>query len=81
MTVDYEKRPIPADGLETPAEFLSALGKTLRENEQIDPDLAEILSGHLLTGTPANDAVMKARNAIVKLAEERAVPKEGAGGE
>ena len=81
MTVDYEKRPMPADGLETPAVFLSALGKTLRENEQLDSDLAEILSGHLLTGTPAIDAVIKARNAIVKLAEERAVRKTEAGGE
>jgi hypothetical protein len=58
----------------SPADFLVNLGKALREREDIDIGLADILVKHLLTATPAVDAVAKARDAIVKLAVARADP-------
>lgn len=57
-----------------PADFLLNLGKALREKENIDAGLADILAKHLLTATPAVDAVAKAKHAIVKLAVARADP-------
>jgi hypothetical protein len=69
---DDELKRAEANIRETPSEFLAALGRALCESEQIDPDLAEILSVQLLTATPTNDAVTKAKTAIVKLAEKRA---------
>jgi hypothetical protein len=79
MMDDGEPRPFEANAFETPAEFLTALGRVLREAQQVDSDLAEILSIYLLIETPTNDAVAKAKNAIVKLAEKRAVCVTGAG--
>lgn len=64
----------------SPADFLVSLGKSLHERENIDIGLADILVEHLLTATPAVDAVAKAKDAIVELAVERAdPPKPGAG--
>src|SRR4051812_7611158 len=60
----------------SPADFLLDLGKALREKENIDTDLAEILAEYLLTATPAVDAVAKAKDAIVKLAVARADPPQ-----
>lgn len=64
---------------ETPAEFLTNLGNSLRENEGVDVGLANILAKYLLTATPDANAVAKAKDAIVKLAGERATPQQGAG--
>jgi hypothetical protein len=63
-----------ADAAETPDAFLTGLGKILRKKEGVDARLADILATHLLTATPANDAVTRARDEIVKLARERAAP-------
>ncbi len=59
---------------ESPADFLVNLGNALREREGVDLGLADILAKHLLTATPAVDAVAKAKDAIVKLAAARADP-------
>lgn len=59
---------------DTPAIFLAALGKALGEKEDIDAALANILVEHLLTDTPAADAVARAKAAILKLASDRANP-------
>jgi len=64
---------------ESPADFLANLGKALRAKENSDVGLADILAKHLLSAAPAADAVAKARDAILKLAAERANrPKAGA---
>jgi hypothetical protein len=59
---------------ETPAEFLASLGTALLEEENIDLGLADILAKHLLTASPMADALKKAKDAILKLARERADP-------
>ena len=61
-----------ADGTESPGEFLANLGQALCEQDGADVNLAEILSAHLLTAEPTDEAVSKARAAIVKLARSRA---------
>jgi anti-sigma factor ChrR (cupin superfamily) len=58
--------------LETPESFLVALSKALKEAEGVDADVADILVSHLLTVTPAKNAVTSAKDAILKLAETRA---------
>jgi hypothetical protein len=67
---------------ETPEAFLAGLGKRLSGKEGVDQGLAEILKTHLLTVAPAQDAVARAKAAILKLARERASPPkaEEAGG-
>ncbi len=60
--------------VETPSDFLANLGKALREKQEVDVGLADILAKHLLTAAPAADAVAKAKDAILKLAGERANP-------
>lgn len=66
---------------ESPADFLVNLGKALREKENIDAGLVAILAVHLLTATPAVDAVAKAKDAILKLAVERANPPKSETGD
>jgi hypothetical protein len=61
---------------ETPETFLSSLGGNLREQEGVDFDLADILRKHILMVFPVADAVSQAKAAILKLAEERAIPSE-----
>lgn len=57
-----EEQQMPAAAEATsPANFLANLGKALREKENVDTGLANILAQHLLTATPAIDAVAKAR--------------------
>lgn len=68
-----QKAPIAAD-VETPANFLAGQGKALRGTKDVDVALADILAEHLLTATPAVDAVTKAKDAILELAGERAKP-------
>jgi len=63
-----------ADSIESPDEFLANLGKALRDKNDFDIDLADILATHLLTVAPTGDAVSKARAAILKLAGNRAIP-------
>jgi hypothetical protein len=72
MAVAGEQGTPAAAEVETPADFLTNLGTTLRAKENIDVDLADILARHLLTVSPAADALTKAKEAILKLASERA---------
>ncbi|WP_157089887.1 hypothetical protein [Bosea sp. WAO] len=58
--------------LETPDAFLKALGQSLKAKEGIDTDLTGILTTHILKAAPAQNAVAQAKDAIVKLAAERA---------
>ncbi|MEQ8349162.1 MAG: hypothetical protein RIB84_04995 [Sneathiellaceae bacterium] len=74
MDTPGEQQVPAAAETESIAEFLKNLGKVLREKENMDSDLADILAKHLLTATPAVDAVAKAKEAIVKLAVARADP-------
>jgi hypothetical protein len=79
MTQKGEQEVPTAAEAESPADFLGNLGKALREKENVDVGLANILAKHLLTAAPAVDAVPKAKDAILKLAVERAnPPKPGA---
>jgi hypothetical protein len=59
---------------ETPDEFLDALGKKLIVTEGVDKDLAGVLTTHILKATPTQNAIVQAKDAIMKLAEERANP-------
>ena len=45
---------------ETPEKFLSTLSETLKTSDDVDADLAGILSDHLLTITPHANAVANA---------------------
>lgn len=71
---DAEEQAVPTAEMETPADFLANLGKALREKKDVDVGLADILAKNLLTAAPAVDAVAKAKDAILKLAGERANP-------
>ena len=68
--------------IETPEAFLADLGNSLSAKEGVDVCLTDILKTHLLKTDPAEDAVARAKAAIVKLAGERAAPpnKEEANG-
>lgn len=61
---------------DTPEVFLANLGESLQKKEGIDADLTEILRKHILTASPAKDAVTVAKAAIIKLADNRANPKD-----
>ena len=67
--MDGEAKP-----LETPDAFLKALGESLKAKDGVDTDLAAILTTHILKAAPAANAVALAKDAIVKLASERADP-------
>jgi hypothetical protein len=59
---------------ETPQEFFTALEDQLKRKEGFDVELADILKAHILKVAPAQNAVAQAKDAIVKLAGERANP-------
>jgi len=63
-----------AESVDSPAGFLTSLGKQLSEKDGVDVHLAEILRTHLLKVSPTQDAVTQAKAAIIKLAGERANP-------
>ena len=66
---------------ETPDVFLATLSDVLKASDNVDVDLAGILSDHLLTVTPHANAVVAAKAAIAALAARRAAPvKEQADG-
>lgn len=67
--MDDEAKP-----LETPDAFLTALGESLKAKEGVDADLATILTTHILKAAPAQNCVAQAKDAIEKLAAERANP-------
>ncbi len=62
--------------VENPSDFLSKLGSELKDSEETDSDLAEILAEYILTASPSPDCVKKASKAITDLAERRAAPGE-----
>ncbi|SFP43426.1 hypothetical protein [Qipengyuania nanhaisediminis] len=61
---------------DSPEVFLSTLSETLSASDNVDVDLAVILSDQLLTVTPHADAIANAKAAIVALAAKRAAPAE-----
>lgn len=64
------------EALETPDAFLKALGESLKAKAGVDANLAAILTIHILKAAPAANAVAQTKDAIVKLAAERAnLPK------
>lgn len=63
----------PAD---TPDGFLKALGESLTGKEGVDVGMADILKNHILKAAPAQNAVAQAKEAILKLAAERANPSQ-----
>ena len=70
---------LPAPQVEqadTPERFLSTLSETLKTWDDVDIDLAGILSDHLLTVMPHANAVANAKAAISALAAKRAGPVE-----
>ncbi len=58
--------------LETPDAFLKALGENLSAKEGVDTDLMGILIAHILKTKQAETAITEAKDAILKLAAERA---------
>lgn len=61
---------------DTPEVFLATLSEILKASDDVDVDLAGILSDHLLTVTPHANAVANAKAAIVALAAKRGAPVE-----
>lgn len=59
---------------EAPDVFLKVLGEGLQATEGVDADIARILATHILKAAPAPNAVAEAKDAIVKLAAQRANP-------
>lgn len=56
----------------TIGDFFETLGKRLRVEENADIELVDILRAHVLKASPNSNAVAQAKNAIMKLAEDRA---------
>lgn len=63
-----------AEPADSPEGFLTTLGESLKQREGVDVGLAEILKTHILKAAPAQNAVAQAKDAILKLAGERANP-------
>jgi hypothetical protein len=64
------------DVVETPEAFLTGVAAALKASDDVDADLAAILSDHLLTVTPNDNVIANAKAAILTLAAERAAPAE-----
>lgn len=62
------------DTYETNDEFLNSLGENLKLKEGFDSDISDVLEAHILKAAPAQNAVAQAKDAILKLASERANP-------
>lgn len=62
--------------VDTPEAFLTGVAAALRASDDVDADLAAILSDQLLTVTPHDDVIANAKAAILTLAAERAAPAE-----
>lgn len=60
--------------IESPEAFLARLGEGLTQREGVDAGLADILKTHILKAQPAQNAVAQAKDAVLKLAGERANP-------
>lgn len=64
------------DLVEKPETFLSGISAALKASDEVDADLAAILSDHLLTVTPHANVIANAKAAIMALAVNRAAPTE-----
>lgn len=64
------------DMLETPDTFLTGVAAALNASDDVDADLAAILTDHLLTVMPHENVIANAKAAILTLAAERATPAE-----
>lgn len=64
------------DVVETPEAFLTGVSVALKASDDVDADLAAILSDHLLTVTPHANVIANAKAAILALASKRAAPVE-----
>lgn len=64
------------DLVKTPEAFLTDASAALKALEEVDADLAAILSDHLLTVTPDANVIANAKAAILALAAKRAAPAE-----
>ena len=69
-----ERVEFEAEPADTPDAFLKALGESLKGKEGVDAGLADILRAHILKVEPAQNTVALAKDAILKLAGERANP-------
>ncbi|PND27612.1 hypothetical protein [Sinorhizobium sp. M4_45] len=56
----------------TPEEFLNRLGERLKQDPNADSALANILITHILKAAPTQDAVARAKAAVVQVAVDRA---------
>lgn len=65
-----------ADMVETPEAFLTGVAAALKASDDVDAELAAILSDHLLTIAPHDNVIANAKAAILALAAERAAPAE-----
>lgn len=63
--------------VETPEAFLTGVSASLKKSEEVDADLAVILSDHLLTVTPHANVIANAKLAILTLAATRAEQADG----
>lgn len=63
-----------AETADAPDVFLIALGESLKGKEGADVGMADILGTHILKAVPVQNAVTQAKDAILKLATERANP-------
>lgn len=65
-----------ADVVEAPEAFLTGVAAALKASDDVDAELAAILSDHLLTITPHDNVIANVKAAILTLAAERAAPAE-----
>lgn len=65
-----------ADVVETPEAFLTGVAAALKASDDVDAELAAILSDHLLTIMPHDNVIANTKAAILTLAAERAAPTE-----
>ncbi len=75
---EAEAPDIPAAGavakenlIEEPEAFLTGVSAALNAMDDVDSDLAAILSNHLLTATPHANVIANAKAAILALAAKR----------
>ena len=67
----------PEEGsVETPDAFLTGVSAALKASDEVDADLAAILSDHLLTVLPHANVIANAKAAILSLATKRTAPAE-----
>lgn len=76
-----KKAQVEDQALSTAAsEFLTALAKKLEAEPEVDAGLATVLTTHVLVASQAANSTQLAKDAIVKLAGERAKPAAKDGG-